>query len=211
MIRVVLVDDQELVLTGLRTLLSIEPGIAVVGEAMDGAAGIGLICHQRPDVALIDARMPRRDGIGVIEELSRRAPEVACLLLTTFDEDELVYGALRSGARGHLLKDADPQQLVSAIRRLAVGEIARGSAAAQRLVRDACARRPERVRQVEIERLSSRELEVAALVARGASNREISRLLFVTEGTVKNHVSSALRKLGLRGRTQLAIYLGRSD
>jgi DNA-binding NarL/FixJ family response regulator len=205
-IRILLVDDQELIRRGLRTLLSVESDLSIVGEAADGVAGLRVARQALPDVALIDARMPVRDGIALIDDLRVELPMVACLLLTTFEEDEYVYGALRAGARGHLLKDADPDHIVSALRRVAGGEIVLGQSAVATLARDVRAGRfSGPVSQAPTEPLTTREFEVAELVARGASNREIAVRLHLTEGTVKNHVSGALRKLGLRDRTQLAL------
>ncbi|WP_188196543.1 response regulator [Nonomuraea sp. SYSU D8015] len=207
MIRVLLVDDQELMRQGLRKLLEIEEGVEVVGEAGDGSAALAMIPEARPDVALVDARMPRMDGVELIARLSAEHPSVAAIVLSTFDEDEYIFGALRGGAVGYLLKDCSPDELVAAIRRASRGETVLGSPAAARLV--------AHLRQAPVEfrgfrgqdLLSARELEVARMVAAGASNREIAARLFITEGTVKNHVSSVLRKLGLRDRTQLALHL----
>lgn len=207
MIRVVIVDDQALIRRGLRTLFSIEDDLDLVGEAADAEGGLELLRRARPDVALVDARMPGRTGIELIGDVTAELPQVACLLLTTFDDDEYLYGALRAGARGHLLKDADPERIVSAVRELARGETVLGSAAAERLVRDVRTGPGAPPRQAVAAPLSARELQVAELVAAGASNREIARRLYLTEGTVKNHVSGALRKLGLRDRTQLAIHV----
>lgn len=205
-VRVVLVDDQELMRQGLRKLLEIEDVVEVVGEAADGVEALEVIARTCPDVALVDARMPRMDGVELITRLAAEHPSVAAVVLSTFDEDEYIYGALRGGAVGYLLKDCSPDELVSAIVRASRGETVLGSPVAARLVAG--------LRQAlepgsfpGRDRLSARELEVARMVAAGASNREIARQLFITEGTVKNHVSSVLRKLGLRDRTQLALHL----
>jgi len=209
-IRVLLVDDQELIRRGLRTLLSLEEDLLVVGEARDGAEGLQAARQVQPDVALIDARMPVRDGIALIADLRAELPQLACVLLTTFEDDDYVYGALRAGARGLLLKDASPERIVSALRQVAGGEIVLSHWAAATLARDVRQGRlqgPLAPPTASPEALTAREHEVAALVGQGASNQEIAVRLHLTEGTVKNHVSAALRKLGLRDRTQLALHM----
>ncbi|MEU0568514.1 response regulator transcription factor [Nonomuraea sp. NPDC005983] len=206
-VRVLLVDDQVLMRQGLRKLLEIEDGIEVVGEAADGEAALRAVPGCGPDVALVDARMPRMDGVELIARLTAEHPRVAAIVLSTFDEDEYVFGALRAGAVGYLMKDCSPDDLVSAIHRAARGETVLASPVAARLVAELRHVPQGRSGFHGEERLSSREAEVARLVAAGASNREIATRLFITEGTVKNHVSSALRKLGLRDRTQLALHL----
>ncbi|MGP3935049.1 response regulator [Nonomuraea sp. KM88] len=200
-VRVLIVDDQVLMREGLRKLLEIEEGIEVVGEAADGVAALDLLDAARPDVALVDARMPRMDGIELIARL-----DVPAIILTTFDDDDYIFGGLRAGARGYLLKDTPPHELVAAIRKAARGETVLGGVAAERVVAEL--RRAPAVRDPG-EALSEREREVAVLVGQGATNREIARRLFITEGTVKNHISSILRKLRLRDRTQLAIRVSR--
>ncbi|WP_214324345.1 response regulator [Nonomuraea sediminis] len=203
MIRVLLVDDQILMRQGLRKLLEIEDGIEVAGEAADGHEALRRVPACRPDVALVDARMPGMDGVELIARLTAEHPEVAAIVLSTFDEDEYIFGALRAGARGYLLKDCSPQELVDAIGKAHRGEVVLDPPVAARLVADVRRGRPV----PGGERLSAREQEVARLVGAGASNREIAARLVITEGTVKNHVSSILRKLGLRDRTRLALHL----
>ncbi|MCP3804782.1 response regulator transcription factor [Allokutzneria sp. A3M-2-11 16] len=198
-VRVLIVDDQVLMRQGLSKLLEIEDDIEVVGTAADGADALALIPDCRPAVALVDARMPGMDGVALIAELTARFPGVAALVLTTFDEDDYLFGAIRAGARGYLLKDTSPDELVAAIHKAARGETVLGSAAAARLMADV--RRPSTVDGS----LTARELEVARLVGAGATNAEIAAALFITEGTVKNHVSAVLRKLGLRDRVRLAL------
>ncbi|MFI5841583.1 response regulator [Catenuloplanes sp. NPDC051500] len=200
-IRVVLVDDQDLMRRGLSRLLELEPGIEVVGEAASGAAALDVFARVAADVALVDARMPGMAGVELIARLVTDFPEVHAVLLTTFDEDEFVFGSLRAGARGFLLKDASPETLVAAIRSAARGGTVIDAQVAGRVV----ARLDTAPRDPSPAVLSAREEEVARLVATGASNQEIARALFLTEGTVKNHVSAALRKLSLRDRTQLAL------
>ncbi|RJL23630.1 response regulator [Bailinhaonella thermotolerans] len=206
MIRVLLVDDQVLIREGLRKLLEIEDGVEIVGEAADGEEALALVAGCRPHVALVDARMPRMNGVALISRLTAEHPSVAALVLSTFDEDEYVFGALRAGARGYLLKDCSPEELVAAVRKAHEGETVLDGPVAARLVSELALTPPRRAPAPGDRRLSARELEVAALVARGASNREIAAALRITEGTVKNHVSSTLRKLALRDRTQLALH-----
>lgn len=212
-----LVDDQELMRQGLRKMLEIEDGIEVAGEAADGEEALLVVAECRPDVALVDARMPRMDGVELISHLSARHPGVAAIVLSTFDEDDYIFGALRGGAVGYLLKDCTPEELVDSVRRAGRGETVLASPVAARLVAElrrtppaptpptGPAAPPDRGRVRG--RLSTREAQVAALIAAGASNREIAVRLRITEGTVKNHVSSLLRKYGLRDRTRLALHL----
>src|SRR5215203_3781406 len=210
-IRVLLVDDQVLMRRGLRKLLEVEDGIEVVGEAADGVEALRIIPETRPEVALVDARMPKMDGVELIRRLSEEHPRVAAIVLTTFDDDEYVFGGLRAGAKGYLLKDTSPEDLVSAIKKASRGETVLGSPVASRLVAE-LARSPipaddESGGGSEI--LSGREIEVTKLVGQGATNAEIAAKLYISEGTAKNNVSKILRKLGLRDRTQLALYAAR--
>jgi DNA-binding NarL/FixJ family response regulator len=202
-VRVLIVDDQVLMRQGLRKLLELEEGIEVVGEAADGLAALDLLPSARPDVALVDARMPRMDGIELVGRL-----DIPAIILTTFDDDDYIFGGLRAGARGYLLKDTPPDELVAAIRKAARGETVLGGVAAERVVAEL---RSAPATPDLADQLSEREHEVAVLVGDGATNREIARRLFITEGTVKNHISSILRKLRLRDRTQLAIHIARSS
>ncbi|MGW0478072.1 response regulator [Nonomuraea sp. NPDC003214] len=206
-IRVLLVDDQELIRRGLRKMLEIEDGIEVVGEAADGEDALRVAGKCRPDVALVDARMPRMDGVELIRRLSAGHPGVAALVLSTFDEDDYIFGALGGGAVGYLLKDRTPEELVDAVRRAGRGETVLAPPVAGRLVAE-LRRTPAVPRALpHKERLSARESDVARLVAAGAANREIAARLRITEGTVKNHVSSLLRKYGTPDRTRLALLL----
>lgn len=216
-IRVLLVDDQALVRRGLRRLLELESEVVVVGEAGDGAEALELVASGlEVDVALVDARMPVMDGPTLVARLRAQHPGVATLLLTTFDEDELVLGSLAAGAGGFLLKDVEPEDLVQAIRSVRGRTMVIDEHVAPRLVGRITQERPAVGRAQRLTSpavlpggpdLTARELEIAGMVAGGASNREIADALYLTEGTVKNHVSSALRKLGLRDRTQLALAL----
>ncbi|MEV6605606.1 response regulator transcription factor [Kutzneria sp. NPDC051319] len=203
-VRVLLVDDQILMRSGLRKLLEIEDGIEIVADVGSGPDALTVVPLCRPDVALVDARMPGMDGIELITELTRSHPSVASIVLTTFDEDEYLFGALKAGARGFLLKDASPEDLVAAIHRAAGGGTVLSDQVAGRVVAQLRGKAPLQPA------LSSREAEVARLVGAGASNREIAAELYITEGTVKNHVSNTLRKLGLRDRTQLALHVSSS-
>lgn len=213
MIRVTLVDDQTLVRTGLRSLLDLSDEVEVVGEAADGDDALRLVADDPPDVLLLDLRMPGRDGISTLEELRTRGHTVPVLVLTTFDDDELVLRALRAGARGYLLKDVTLDQLVGAIATLADGGTLVQPALTDRLVRslgslpdpdDGAALPPAQP-------LTVRETEILRLLASGYANREIAAALHLAEGTVKNHVSHVLLKLGVRDRTRAvlrALHLG---
>jgi len=207
-IRALLVDDQILMRRGLRKLLEVEDGIEVVGEAADGVEAMQLIPEARPDVALVDARMPKMDGVELIKRLSEEHTRVAAIVLTTFDDDEYIFGGLRAGAKGYLLKDTSPEELVSGIEKASRGETVLGGQIAARVVSELRQRTEsaERHSRTGDEILSGREVEVARLVGAGATNREIGHRLYITEGTAKNHISKILRKLGLRDRTQLALY-----
>jgi DNA-binding NarL/FixJ family response regulator len=207
-IRAVLVDDQALVRTGFRMVLDAEADIEVVGEAADGLQAIQAARRLRPDLVLMDIRMPNLDGIQATRQLAGPgvADPVCVLILTTYDVDEYVFAALRAGACGFLLKHTSPEELVEAIRTVASGEGLIAPAVTRRLIaefaRTPAAPAPPR----ELERLTEREREVLALVARGKSNAEIARELVVGATTVKTHVGRVLTKLGLRDRIQAVIY-----
>ncbi|GAA2898844.1 response regulator transcription factor [Nonomuraea rubra] len=214
-IRVMLVDDQILMREGLRKLLEIEPGIEIATTAGGGEEALawlaGAMDGERPQVALVDARMPGMDGVELVARMCERFPAVAPVILTTFDDDDYIFGGLRAGAKGYLLKDTPPDELVAAIRRAARGETVLGGAASERLVGllRAAPAPAARTPQEPPGGLSDREYEIALLIGAGAANREIARRLHITEGTAKNHISSCLRKLGLRDRTQLAVWVSR--
>ncbi|ANY08522.1 response regulator [Pseudonocardia sp. HH130630-07] len=203
-VRVCLVDDQTLVRHGIRGLLGLAEGIEVVGEAGDGAEGVDAVVRHRPDVVLLDLRMPRHDGLWALGELRARGIDVPVLVLTTFDDDELVLRALRAGARGYLLKDVTLEQLVGAVRTLADGGTLISPAVTERLL-SAVRETPPPPDDARVQPLTGRELEVLRLLAAGYANREIARTLFLAEGTVKNHVSSVLLKLGTRDRTRAVL------
>ena len=201
-IRVLLADDQALVRTGFRKILESEPDIDVVGEAADGSEAVDSALLHRPEVVLMDIRMPNLDGI---EAARRLAGHTRVLMLTTFDLDEYVYDALRAGASGFLLKDAPVDELLRAIRVVAAGEALLSPSITRRLIEE-FARRPGRAdRPLALDELTPRELEVLRLVARGLSNAEIADELVVGDATVKTHVARILRKLNLRDRVQAVV------
>jgi DNA-binding NarL/FixJ family response regulator len=206
-VRVLIVDDDALVRAGLTMILSGARGIEVVGEASDGAGVPAAVARHRPDVVLMDIRMPRVDGLSATETLRRQpgAPEV--IVLTTFDADEFVLRALRAGASGFLLKDTPPQDILDAVRRVARGEATLSPAVTRRLIAHVAA--PSAAPRAEAARrlgaLSEREREVALALGRGRSNAEIAAELFMSVATVKAHVSRVLTKLDLNNRVQVAL------
>lgn len=204
MIRVVVVDDQALVRQGFAGLLAIA-GMEVVGEAADGAAAIEVIARTRPDVVLLDMRMPRFDGLWTLRRLRSDDIDTPVLVLTTFDEGDLVLDAVRAGARGYLLKDITLEQLTAAVETLAAGGTLVAPAITDRMLR-AMQSQPLPDDAAEVAReLTEREREVLRLIASGYSNRQIGDALFLSEGTVKNHVSAVLTKLGARDRTNAVL------
>ncbi|RIV39186.1 response regulator [Micromonospora radicis] len=205
MTRVVVVDDQTLVRQGIRGLLEVAE-IDVVGEADDGRAALDVVAASSPDVVLLDLRMPRYDGIWTLDQLRARGVDIPVLVLTTFDDDALVLGALRAGARGYLLKDVTLAQLTRAIRTVADGGTLIAPSITDRMLR-AIRSGPSPVgpQALPVQPLTEREQEVLRLVAHGYSNREIAEGLFLAEGTVKNHVSTILTKLGARDRTNAVL------
>jgi DNA-binding NarL/FixJ family response regulator len=208
-IRLLIVDDQELVRTGFRLFLETQDDFEVVGEAGDGNEAIERAHALRPDVVLMDIRMPRMDGVEATARLiaARAEPRPRVLVLTTFDLDEYVFGALRAGAAGFLLKDAPRERLVEAIRVVHGGEALLSPSITRRLVERFAARTdPPQPPAALLEGLTPREREVLVLIARGLSNGEIAERLVVTEATVKSHVGSVLLKLGLRDRVQAVVF-----
>jgi len=198
-IRILLIEDQTLMRQGLKTILDIEPGITVVGEADDGEPGIQKALELRPDVILMDVQMPRLNGIEATKAICAAWPEAKVLILTTFARDEYVYQGVRAGAMGFLLKDAPVEDLIATIRRIHAGEAFVQPEIASRVLRELIG--PDRQ---PFEPVTDREREVLVLLAQGLSNREIAEQLVVTEGTVKNHVSNILGKLQAENRTQAA-------
>jgi DNA-binding NarL/FixJ family response regulator len=201
-IRVLIADDQALVRTGFRKILESEPDLEVVGEAGDGGEAVEASLLLRPDVVLMDIRMPRLDGL---EATRRLAGKTRVLVLTTFDVNEYVYEALRAGASGFLLKDAPADQLVTAVRVVAAGDALLAPSITRRLIEEFARRPRSDARPAELEALSPRELDVLRLVARGLSNAEIAGELYVGDATVKTHVSHILQKLNLRDRVQAVV------
>jgi DNA-binding NarL/FixJ family response regulator len=204
-ISILIADDQRLVRAGFRVILAGEPDIAVVGEAADGAEAVELTRALAPDVVLMDIRMPNMDGLAAARQVIT-ASASRVLILTTFDADEYVYEALRMGASGFLLKDAPPDQLIGAVRSIASGNALIDPVITRRLIgRFAHAVRPPALQPDQLKALTTRELDVLRLVARGLTNAEIADELVVEESTVKTHVSRILLKLGLRDRVQAVV------
>jgi DNA-binding NarL/FixJ family response regulator len=206
-IRVLVADDQALVRAGFRKLLEAEPDLEVVGEAEDGGSAVMAARRLGPDVVLMDVRMPRMDGIEAAQHIAAEVPASRVIILTTYDLDEYVYQALRAGACGFLLKDAPPDQLVSAVRLVATGDALLAPAITRRLIEEFSRRpAPDPHLQRLLASLTSREREVLAQVARGLGNAEIARELNVGEATVKTHVANILLKLGARDRVQAVVF-----
>ncbi|WP_114854972.1 response regulator transcription factor [Brachybacterium sp. YJGR34] len=206
-IRVLIVDDQSMIRGGFEALLDAQDGIEVVGTAADGAGITGTVRHLRPDVVLMDIRMPHVGGLDATREvLAMPGTPPKIIMLTTFDADEYVFAALRAGASGFLLKDSTPEDLVHAVRVVADGDSLLAPRVTRALIADFVAR-PERSARPDpsLSALTERELDVLRLVAQGRSNREIAEELVMAEQTVKSHVSRMLSKLGLRDRTQLVV------
>ncbi|WP_327268861.1 response regulator transcription factor [Streptomyces sp. NBC_01218] len=207
-IRVVIVDDQMMVREGFTVLLNAMPGIEVVGEAVDGRQAVARVAELSPDVVLMDIRMPEMNGIEATREIVAADAEAKVLVLTTFDLDEYVYQALRAGASGFLLKDASASELAHGVRVVAAGEALLAPTVTRRLITEfsQLAVAPKAPVLARIGDLTERETEVLVLVAQGLSNAEIAAHLVVAESTVKTHVSRVLVKLGLRDRTQAAVF-----
>lgn len=203
-IRVVVADDEALIRGGLVAILSTDEQIAVVGVASDGAEAVACIERLRPDVALVDLRMPKLDGIEVIRRAGLAVPACRCVVLTTFVEDALIFGALRAGAAGYLLKDLTAEDLLGGLHAIARGESVLTPAVTARVIAE-FVRSPPREPAALTTGLSPREREVLAMLGRGASNKQIASALFIAEGTVKNHVTALLDKLGVSDRTQAAV------
>jgi DNA-binding NarL/FixJ family response regulator len=207
-IRVLIADDQQLVREGLRVLLDLIPDIRVVGEAADGVAAAEQAQRIRPDVVLMDVRMPRLDGVAATRKVREMCPDAQVIILTTFDDDEYVFEGLRAGAAGYLLKDVPSEQLAEAIRAAARGAAFIHPSVTRKVVAELTRlTERERIRREQplVEPLSPREMEVLALLAQGLSNQEIADRLYIAPGTVKNHVSNILSKLNARDRTQAVL------
>jgi DNA-binding NarL/FixJ family response regulator len=205
MIRVVLVDDQTLVRRGLHALLELSGDIVVVAEAGDGAEGATIIRRERPDVVLLDVRMPKGSGLDLLRDLRRANELPPTILLTTFDDDEALLEGVKAGARGYLLKDVSLEQLTGAIRAVAAGETLIRPAVTERVLRGLEHVRRDFEALDPPDPLTKREIEILRLMAGGYSNREIAEALGTAEGTIKNHASSILSKLGVRDRTRAVL------
>jgi DNA-binding NarL/FixJ family response regulator len=210
MIRVLIADDQEMVRTGLAMILDAQPGIEVVGEAADGRAAVALARRLRPDVCLFDIRMPELDGVEATRQLAGPGAEdpPAIVVITTFDLDEYVHGALKAGARGFLLKDAGPELLVQAIRAAAAGDALIAPSVTARLLETFAGLR---VPAEPAEPLTDREEQVLLTVARGRTNSEIADELHISLSTVKTHLASLMSKLGARNRVEIAMWAHETD
>jgi DNA-binding NarL/FixJ family response regulator len=204
-IRIVLVDDQTLVRSGIRSLLELAGDMAVVAEARDGEEALPLIGREKPDVVLLDVRMPKLDGLGVLRALRAKDELPPTILLTTFDDDEALLEGVKSGARGYLLKDVSLEQLTDAIRTVAQGGTVIRPAVTERVMRGLEHVRRDFDALSPPDPLTKREVEILRLMAGGYSNREIAEALGTAEGTVKNHASSILSKLGVRDRTRAVL------
>jgi DNA-binding NarL/FixJ family response regulator len=207
-IRVLIADDQALMRAGFRLILQAEPDLELVGEAADGREAVAEAARLRPDVVLMDVRMPELDGIEATRRLLDGNDHTKVVMLTTFDMDEYVYQALRAGASGFLLKDVPPEQLVAGIRSVASGDSLLAPSITRRLIQQFVRRPPDALRtpSPELARLTAREVEVLRMMARGRSNAEIATEFFVSETTVKTHVAHLLAKLGLRDRVQAVVF-----
>jgi DNA-binding NarL/FixJ family response regulator len=205
--RVLIADDDDLMRAGLVELLTADPEIEVIGQAATGRQAVEQARRLAPDVVLMDVRMPDLDGIGATHELTRAAPGVRVLVLTTFEQDDYVFGALRAGASGFLLKRTRPEELIAAVHTVAAGEALLSPSVTRRVIdRMAQQPTPDLAHQTNLNRLTPREREVLALIARGLSNREIAAALAVEESTVRSHVKRILMKLNLRDRVQAVIF-----
>ncbi len=207
MIRVLLVDDQNLIRQGLKALLELEPDLQVVGEGENGQSAIALVETLQPDVVLMDIRMPVMDGVAATREICQQFPATKVLVLTTFDDEQYVAEALRYGAMGYLLKDTPSEELAAAIRSVHKGYTQLGPGLVEKIIAKVpTVAPPPPSPPPSWDELTPREQEVLRLIAKGASNREIAQLLYISEGTVKNHVTNILNRLNLRDRTQAAIF-----
>ncbi|KMS69087.1 LuxR family transcriptional regulator [Streptomyces viridochromogenes] len=207
-IRVLIADDQQMVRQGFSVLLNTKPDIDVIGQAVDGLDAIAKVAELSPDVVLMDIRMPELGGIEATRRITTATPEIKVLVLTTFDLDEYVYEALHAGASGFLLKDASADQLAEAVRVVAAGDALLAPGITRRLIAEfsRLVKRPRAPLKQRVGDLTERETEVLALIAQGLSNAEIAERLVVAEQTVKTHVGRILVKLGLRDRTQAAVF-----
>jgi DNA-binding NarL/FixJ family response regulator len=206
-IRVLVVDDQTVVREGLETILGLSPGIEVVGAAADGVEALRVVAERRPDIVLMDLRMPRLDGVEATRRITRDFPATRVVVLTTYADDESIFGALEAGALGYLTKDAGAQEIQRAIQIVHAGEALLDPTVQLRVIRalSGDVRTPRREPALPDD-LSPREAEVLRLIAQGLNNREIAERLFVTEATVKTHINNIFGKAGLRDRAQAVVY-----
>ncbi|MGH3389409.1 MAG: response regulator [Actinomadura sp.] len=207
MTRVLIADDDHLMRAGLVELLGGDPTIEIIGQAATGREAVERTCRLAPDVVLMDVRMPDLDGIAATRELSRAAPDTRVLILTTFEQDDYIFGALRAGASGFLLKRTRPEDLIAAVHTIAAGDSLLSPSVTRRVI-DRMARQPtpELTGQAGLDALTPRERQVLGLIARGLSNREIAAALVVEESTIRTHVKRILMKLDLRDRVQAVIF-----
>lgn len=203
-IRILLVDDQRLLRDGLKILLNLEPDLQVVGESEDGAQAVEAYAILQPDVVLMDIRMPNMDGVQATREICSRWQDAAIIILTTFDDDEYVFDALRAGARGYLLKAVSAAELNDAVRKVAAGGALIEPSVARKVLAE-FARQPHVPASNHLPELTERENQILQLIGLGLSNRQISERLYLAEGTVKNYVSAIFQKLGVQDRTQAAL------
>lgn len=204
-IRVLLADDQEMVRSGFRLLLARETDLEVVGEAADGLEAVALTARRRPDVVLMDIRMPRLDGLEATRRILADGPAARILILTTFDDDQYVFEALHAGASGFILKDAPAADMLDAIRVIARGDALLAPSVTRRVIAEFARRERDPRARVRLTKLTERELEVLRLLARGMSNAEIASALVISGATVKTHVARIIQKLGIRDRVQAVV------
>lgn len=205
MIKIAIVDDQVLLVKGISMIVSTSNDMEVIWTANNGEEALFLADQNKPDVILMDIRMPIMDGVEATKQIKSKFPDTKVIILTTFMEDDEIYLSMKFGASGYLLKDASPEQILEAIRNAMIGGTIMAPPVASKLVKQLD--RGQASNSTHLEMLTSRESEIALLISDGFSNREIADQLFVSEGTVKNHLTSILEKLNLRDRTQLAIYI----
>jgi DNA-binding NarL/FixJ family response regulator len=207
MIRIVLADDQAMVRAGFRMILEAEDDLEIVGEASDGDHAVTTVRQQRPDVALMDVQMPRMNGLDATRHIVDD-PDIhtRVMILTTFEQDEYIFEALRAGASGFLLKNAPPEELIHAVRVIAAGDSLLAPSITRRVIQDFVKRPARRSNDALLQRLTERETEVLVMLAAGKSNAELATSLYVGEGTIKTHVSHVLTKLGLRDRMQAVVF-----
>jgi len=205
MIKVLIVDDQSLIREGLRMMLSLYDEIIIVGEATNGKKAIEFLDKEEVDLILMDIRMPIMDGVEATRIIKEKYPKIKVLILTTFNEDEYIFEGLKNGADGYLLKDIPSEELVKAIETVYKGNVLLQPDVAKKIIAAMSPKNP--IKKDILFKLTKRENEIALLISEGKTNREISQLLFITEGTVKNHLTNILDKLDVRDRTQLALMI----